>query len=211
MGPLHYHSSHSDFCFEFADIFVFEKQLPAINDTGSQQLRISVIRGVANSPYQWYAESLIPRIVDMGSRLLNFFERKLSVSVKRRAVNSPHQWYSESPTPCILESGNRWLRISLIQRVDDSGYRWVGESTLPVLVSRYLKKISTKGNGCELDYCEWDLAEKWKRTNRVVRASVLTANAEVATILGSIPASSDTVKSEGWQIKQQCLIHYIET
>jgi hypothetical protein len=30
----------------------------------------------------------------------------------------------------------------------------------------------------------------------------LTANAKVATDLGSIPASSDTVESEGWQMKQ---------
>jgi hypothetical protein len=30
----------------------------------------------------------------------------------------------------------------------------------------------------------------------------LTANAEVATVLGSIPAYSDTVKSEGRQMKQ---------
>ncbi len=30
----------------------------------------------------------------------------------------------------------------------------------------------------------------------------LTANAEVATVLGSIPASFDTVESEGRQMKQ---------
>jgi hypothetical protein len=30
----------------------------------------------------------------------------------------------------------------------------------------------------------------------------LTANAKVATVLGSIPASSDTVESEGRQMKQ---------
>ncbi len=34
---------------------------------------------------------------------------------------------------------------------------------------------------------EWDLAEWWER---------LTVNVKVATILGSISASSDTVKSE---------------
>ena len=37
----------------------------------------------------------------------------------------------------------------------------------------------------------------------------LAANAEVATVLGSIPASSDTVESEGWLIKL-CGIQYIE-
>ncbi len=35
------------------------------------------------------------------------------------------------------------------------------------------------------------------------------ANAEVATVLGSIPASSDTVESEGRQMKQYW-IQYIE-
>ncbi len=46
----------------------------------------------------------------------------------------------------------------------------------------------------------WDLAEWLDR---------LTANAEVATVLGSIPASSDTVESEGRQMKQ-CWIKYIK-
>ncbi len=36
----------------------------------------------------------------------------------------------------------------------------------------------------------------------------LTANAEVATVLGSIPTSSDKVESEGRQMKQ-CWIQYI--
>ncbi len=39
----------------------------------------------------------------------------------------------------------------------------------------------------------WDVAEWLER---------LSANAEVATVLGSIPASSDTVESEGRQMKQ---------
>jgi hypothetical protein len=51
MSPLHHLLSLSDFGFDFAEIFVFEKRLPAINDKGSCRLRISVIRGVANSPH----------------------------------------------------------------------------------------------------------------------------------------------------------------
>ncbi len=43
MGPLQYHSSHFYFGFEFAEIFIFEKRLPAINDTGSRRLRVSLI------------------------------------------------------------------------------------------------------------------------------------------------------------------------
>jgi hypothetical protein len=46
MSPLHY---HSDFGFKFAEIFKFEKQLPAITDTWSRQLLASRIPRVANS------------------------------------------------------------------------------------------------------------------------------------------------------------------
>ncbi len=139
MSPLHYLSSHSDFGFEFAEIFVFEKQLPAFTDTGSLRLRVSVIRGVANSPHHWYAESPTPRITDTRSWRLSaspirrvsywIFKRKLSVSMIWRVVDSPHQWYGESPTPRIDESESRRLRISPIRRVDNSVYRWVGKST----------------------------------------------------------------------------------
>ncbi len=37
----------------------------------------------------------------------------------------------------------------------------------------------------------------------------MAANAKVATLLGSIPASSDTVESEGRQMKQ-CSVTYIK-
>ncbi len=45
----------------------------------------------------------------------------------------------------------------------------------------------------------WDLVEWLER---------LTANAQVATVLGSIPASSDTLESKGRQMKQ-CWIKYL--
>jgi hypothetical protein len=61
MGPSHYYSSRSDFGFEFIEIFVFEKRLPAINNAGSRRLRVSVIRGVTNSAYQRYGESLFEK------------------------------------------------------------------------------------------------------------------------------------------------------
>ncbi len=47
----------------------------------------------------------------------------------------------------------------------------------------------------------WYLAEWLER---------LTAIAVVTTVLGSIPASSDTVESEGWQMKQ-CWKSYIKS
>ncbi len=48
----------------------------------------------------------------------------------------------------------------------------------------------------------------WTRSSRVVRR--LTANAEVATVLGSISASSDAVPSEERQMKQ-CWRTYVKT
>jgi hypothetical protein len=40
------------------------------------------------------------------------------------------------------------------------------------------------------------------RSSLVVKIEHLAVNAKVATVLGSIPASSDTVESEGRQMKQ---------
>jgi hypothetical protein len=46
------------------------------------------------------------------------------------------------------------------------------------------------------------LVFRYRLTVMTCLAPRLTANAEVATVLGSIPASTDTVESEGWQMKQ---------
>ncbi len=55
-------------------------------------------------------------------------------------------------------------------------------------------------------FAGWDVAEYgWDVGELLDR---LTFNAEVATVLGSIPASSGTVESEGRQMKQ-CWIKYI--
>ncbi len=98
-----------------------ESLTPRITDMRSRQLPASLIRRVGDSPHHRYGESA-----------MEFFKRKLSVSMIRRVVNFPHQWYSESPTPRITK-----------RRVDDSAYRWVGESmTLRIgnTGSRYSKK-----------------------------------------------------------------------
>ncbi len=55
-------------------------------------------------------------------------------------------------------------------------------------------------------FCGWDLADcKWDLTEWLERPTV---NAEDATVLDSISASSNTVESEGRQMKQ-CWIKYI--
>jgi hypothetical protein len=101
IGPLHYISSHSDFGFEFSEIFVFEKRLPD-----------STIPGVGNSPYQQYAESATLRLNDTGSQ-------RLSASLIRGVDDSLHHRYGES----AIEFFKRKIAVSVIRRVVDSAYR----------------------------------------------------------------------------------------
>jgi hypothetical protein len=67
----------------------------------------------------------------------------------------------------------------------------------------------------DLGHCRWDLAEcrwdladcgwdlsKYEQDLPEWLESVSLPNAKAATGLGSIPASSDTVESEGWQTNQ---------
>ncbi len=149
MSPLHYLSGRSDFGFEFTEIFIFEKRLPAITNTGSRRLRISVIRGVANSPHHWYVESPTPRITDTRSWRLPaspirkvgcwIFKKKtlciddtesgrLPAPVIRWVADSPYHWVGVSPTPRITDTDSRRLRISLSWGVNDSADRWYRES-----------------------------------------------------------------------------------
>ncbi len=130
MSPLHYLSSRSDFGFKFAEIFVFEKRLSAITDTGSHWLPVSVIRGVANFPHHWYAKSATPRITDAESRLLNFLKE-----------NSPYWWYGESATPRTSDTASRRLPISLSRTVADSSYHRNGESTTPRIIESGSRRL----------------------------------------------------------------------
>jgi hypothetical protein len=134
MSPLHYLSGRSDFGFEFAEIFVFKKRLPAITDTGSRQLSVSVIRGVADSQYRWVRESTTPRITNTRSR-------RLPASLIRRVgywiffkENFLYRWYGESSTPRTSDTVSRQLPVSLSRRVADSPYNRYGETTTLCIV-----------------------------------------------------------------------------
>ncbi len=154
MSSLHYLSSHSDFCFEFAEIFIFKKRLPAITDTGSCPLRISVMWGVANSLHHWYLESPTPRITDTESRLLNFLKE-----------HSLYWWYGESSTPRTSDTVSRRLHVSLSRRVADSLYRWVGESPTPRITnteSRQLRVLLSRGVDVSADRWDGELLFKEK-------------------------------------------------
>ncbi len=114
IGPSHYILSRSDFGFKFSKIFVFEKRLFD-----------STIRGVGDSPYQWYAESATLRLNDTGSR-------RLSASLICGVDDSPHHRYAES----AIEFFKRKLAVSVIWRVVDSAYRCAESRRLPVSLSR---------------------------------------------------------------------------
>ncbi len=119
MSPLHYLSSRSDFGFEFAEIFIFEKRLPAITDSG-------------NSPHYWNVESPTPRFTATRSR-------RLPASPIRRVG----YWIFWKKTLRIDDAKCRRLSAPVIWWVADSPYRWVRESTTPRIGdtgSRYSKK-----------------------------------------------------------------------
>jgi hypothetical protein len=142
IGPLHYISSRSNFGFEFSEM------TPQLNDTGSRGLSVSTIRGVGDSSTQQYGESPTLRITDTRSRQLLaslirrvgywIKKKKLAVSVIWRVLDSayqwcresltPYHWVGESPTPRIIDTENHRLPVLLSRGVDDSAYRWYGES-----------------------------------------------------------------------------------
>jgi hypothetical protein len=143
LGPLHYISSHSDFGFEFAEIFVFEKRLP-----------VSVSRGVYKIAYKYnyfqtfkynFDSKLHPWLIcgqnDTLKACFNrlkywksklnwfFFKWRLSVSPIIGVVNSPTQQFGESATLHINDTRSRRLPDSTIHGFGDSPYHWCGEST----------------------------------------------------------------------------------
>jgi hypothetical protein len=126
MSPLHYLLGRSDFGLEFAEIFIFEKRLPAITNTGSRRLPVSVSRGVDDSPHHRYGESAIDFLKE----------------------NSLYRWYGESATPHTSDTVSHRLPISLSWRVADSAYHRYGESTTPRIVesgSRWLRGLVIRG------------------------------------------------------------------
>ncbi len=146
MSSLHYLSGRSDFGFEFAGRI--GKTTPRYHLYGESPT-IRVIRGVADSAYQWCGESSTPRLNDTGSRRLpvspirrvgywillkktlcidDTESRQLPAPVILWVADSPYPWIGESPTPRITDTESRRLRVSLSRGVDDSAYRWYGES-----------------------------------------------------------------------------------
>ncbi len=140
MSPLHYLSGRSDFGFTFAEIFVFEKRLPAITYTGSRQLSVSVIRGVTDSPYRWVGESTTPLITDTLSRRLPASPiRRVGYWIFLKA-NSLYRLYGESSTPHTNDTVS-CRPVSLSRKVADSAYHRYGESTTPRIVESGSRRL----------------------------------------------------------------------
>ncbi len=69
-----------------------------------------------------------------------------------------------------------------------------------IIIKQRRQEISKGQNALQLIMDEmWPIMDKMYVADWLER---LTANAEVATFMGLIPASSDTVESEGRQMKQ---------
>jgi hypothetical protein len=108
-----------------ADICI-QKTTPWLKDMGSRWLSVSTIRGVGDSPTQRYGESTALRITDTRSQWLPPSQiRRVGYNFLKE--NSLYRWNGESSTPRIVASESRRLRVSLIRRVTDSPYPWVGE------------------------------------------------------------------------------------
>jgi hypothetical protein len=103
MSPLHNLSSRSDFGFEFAEIFVFEKPLATITNMGSRLLNFFK----ENSLYQWYGESSTPYTSDTVSC-------RLRASLIQRVDDSAYRWVGESTTPRIGDTESRYSKKKLI-------------------------------------------------------------------------------------------------
>ncbi len=123
-----------------------------------------------------------------------------------------------------MRSGRLWIRSG--QQWMISGWLWIRSGQQWIIHVQYLADSGWDLNDCGWDPtdgvwdqadcgwdlgdcgwdptdCEWDLADCGRDLADWLES--LTANAKVATVLDSTPASSGTVKSEGRQVKQGCL------
>ncbi len=147
-GPLHYHSSHSDFGSEFLEIFVIKKnnsphrwvaestRLPRVTIFFKPlaltieivnyipdlfRLPLSPMWGVDYFPYQW-----------CGSWRFRVFRQRLPESSIWRVGDSPYHWYAE-----LLG-----LPVSPICGVADSPYHRYVESPTPRLIDAGSHRLS---------------------------------------------------------------------
>ncbi len=121
IDPLHYLSSRSAFGFEFAEIFLIEKQLP---DSAS--------RGVGDSPIRRVGESLTLRLGALKEKLGESESRRLPDSANRGVANSPTRRVGESSTPRLArsrhgESGSRYSNF-LKFSIDFPDFKWLNQS-----------------------------------------------------------------------------------
>ncbi len=104
------------------------------------RLSVSVIWGVADSPYRWVGESMTPRITDTESRRLHISLSRGVASLIRGVGDSPHHQYRESAIEfykrklSVSSTPRTRLPVSLSRRVADSAYHRYGESMTPRIV-----------------------------------------------------------------------------
>ncbi len=86
--------------------------------------------------YHRYGESTTPRITDTWSwRLLASPIRRVGYWILKKTLCIDDTESRRFPAPVIrwVADSHRRLRVSPIRRVNDSAYRWVGESMSPLI------------------------------------------------------------------------------
>ncbi len=135
-----------------------------------------------------------PRIrisISTRSRALQYFRRANFCKVSR------YRYHSYGSCLRYLVVWRSWYgRAACSHQRWPAAPDWIPAPDQPVIL--YLAKC-----GWDIAECGWDLAV-WMRSGRVWMWSsrVVISSVKVATVLGSIPASSDTVESEGKQMKR---------
>jgi hypothetical protein len=145
IDPLHYLSSRSDFGFEFAEIFVFEKRLP---DSASRGVGESGSRRLPASP-SWRVGFWM-------------FKRKLGKSESRRQSNSASRGVDECPTRRVGELTNIRLGESGSRRISDSGSRGV---VFPLQISPQIRSPNQNGwKRSVMDLCRTGLCKNPRKS-----------------------------------------------
>ncbi len=129
MSSLHYLSSRSDFCFEFAEIFVIEKRLPALQVGESTRFPIDTIFFKPLNKSMVIVHYIPSLFFGQIGHLMGWFSRlkfcKSMINLKNLNSDSPTWRAGESATLWLAESGSRRLSESPSWGVDDyPTHRW---------------------------------------------------------------------------------------
>jgi hypothetical protein len=132
MSPLHL-SSRSDFDFKFAEIFVIEKRLPELPDSGSRQdcqelLFFYKLWNDINIASTLHPRLIFCQICPLMGWLSRLKFSKSMINLKKFRIATPTRRVGESTTLRLAESGSKQNIKIIRQRLPDSPSRRVVDS-----------------------------------------------------------------------------------